>query len=197
MIKFPRSHRRFMFRCNLAPVSGCCVENAAKSMNSKNLSQPRKGRCCVSQHCHSLVAALVLCALASCAESPIPSRSAAPLVSKSELAPAVAVAPPRPASAPGRLVPARHPPVPVVAKKLPNLVGLSQPAAIAQMGKPDSIETQGAAQTMIWRAGVCSLRVSFFLDVTSNQRFALSQSLSPDHINPSLCAQRIAVRANP
>lgn len=185
-----------MFRCNLASVTGCCAENAAKSMNSKNLSQPRKRRRGVSQHCHSLVAALVLCALASCAEPRVPSRSAVLPASKSDVAPTVPV-PTRPTPAPGKAAPVRHPPVPVLAKKLPNLVGLSQLAAIAQMGKPDAIETQGAAQTMIWRAGACSLRVSFFLDVTSNQRFALSQSLSPDHINPSLCAQRIAVRANP
>jgi hypothetical protein len=76
-------------------------------------------------------------------------------------------------------------------KAVPNLVGLSELAVLATVGKPDDTEAEGAGQTLIWRAGSCSLGVTFFLDVTRNQYFALSQALSD-----STCAERIAARVS-
>jgi len=76
-------------------------------------------------------------------------------------------------------------------KAVPNLVGLSELAVLAQVGKPDETAAEGAGQTLIWRAGSCSLGVTFFLDVTRNQYFALSQALSD-----STCAERIAARVS-
>ena len=187
MISSPRFQQPLHWRTRqwcVEPYSGGIL---LKSMLSQTLSQVRLRRSTFSQQCHSLA---VLLLLAACTASPPPKSTPAP-------APLIVV----PTRAP-QASPSPHPPAPprprlaTPSVAIPDLVGMSQAAAVAHLGRPDAVETKGAAQIYVWRAGACSLRVSFFLDVTNNQRLALSQALTTTAANPDLCAQRIASRGN-
>jgi hypothetical protein len=163
-------------------------------MISRNLSQASGTNSGRSQDCHGWLALTLVLSLTACVAQPAatPAAPATRPTAISTLPPPVPVRPARARPAPPRPAPAAIPAVANAgAKKLPNLVGLSPDDAIAQMGPPDSTETQGAARTLIWQSGACRLQVAFFLDVSSNQLRALSQSLS----SPA-CASRIAARVS-
>jgi len=187
------------------PAGECCAELLAKSTTSQTLSQPRIGSAGWSQDCHGVAPAatlLVLLLLSACSHPASQQVTMQPIVippppvTEPVAAPAprpprirykaavtkVTVTPP-PAAPPSPSPPASS------GGKIPELVGLSEPAVVSQMGKPDDIAAEGAGQALIWRSGPCELRVTFFLDVTRNQYFALSQELSE-----ATCVERIAAR---
>ena len=186
------------------PMAGCCPEIWGKSTLNRTLSQPGGALLRRSQDCHSLAtlaAFLGVLALAGCSQpkppqvalaptppvaAPIALPSPAPVAAHAPLRHRIGVVKPIP-NPPAPSAPASPPAPPTGA--IPNLVGLSQSAAIARLGKPDATVAEGAAQTLIWHAGPCDLRVTFFLDVTRNQYFALSQEVSD-----ASCAERIAAR---
>ena len=60
-----------------------------------------------------------------------------------------------------------------------TLVGLSQAAVRALLGKPATAQESGPGQTWTYRTPACSLTVSFFYDVTRDAFFALSTHADP------------------
>lgn len=67
----------------------------------------------------------------------------------------------------------RPPPPPDAAPV--NVVGLSQTQVRRSLGTPAERATHGPAQTWTYRSEGCSVRITFYYDVTRGDFFALSQ----------------------
>ena len=107
--------------------------------------------------------------------------------------------------------PVQHKPPPAVARPpvarppavapnnvpVPDLVGMSRSQVEAVLGQPDARGPSGSSENWTYRSGACSVRLDFFLDISRNDYYALSRSVSgaKDDKDEQRCLQRIASRA--
>jgi hypothetical protein len=98
----------------------------------------------------------------------------------------------------------RHnPPPPVGAQPddapVPELTGMSRPQVVTVLGQPDARVQSSPSEGWTYRAGSCTVRLDFFLDITRNDYYALGRSVSgvKDDSEARRCLKRIASRAKP